>query len=66
VRHEAAAEQKVFIDYSGKKPHIVDPTTGKVRDVITGLAEHQFRHFTGAPGASCEHRRVALIQMSAS
>jgi transposase len=33
MRQEHFAGEKLFIDYAGKKPHIVDPTTGEVIDV---------------------------------
>ena len=33
MRQEHFAGEKLFIDYAGKKPHIVDPSTGEVREV---------------------------------
>lgn len=33
MRQHHVAGDKVFVDYSGKKPHIVDPTTGEVTEV---------------------------------
>jgi len=33
MRQEHFAGEKLFIDYAGKKPHIVDPMTGEVIDV---------------------------------
>lgn len=33
MRQHHVAGDKVFVDYSGKKPHIVDPTTGECREV---------------------------------
>jgi transposase len=33
MRQEHFAGEKLFIDYAGKKPHIVNPTTGEVIDV---------------------------------
>jgi transposase len=33
MRQEHFAGEKLFIDYAGKKPHIVDPKTGEVSDV---------------------------------
>jgi transposase len=33
MRQEHFAGEKLFIDYAGKKPHIVDPKTGEVIDV---------------------------------
>ena len=29
----ARTREKLFIDYSGKKPHLVDPKTGEVQEV---------------------------------
>jgi transposase len=37
MRQHHVAGDKVFVDYSGKKIAIVDPSTGEVRDAeITG------------------------------
>jgi transposase len=33
MRQIHRAGEKLFVDYSGKKPHIVDPKTGEVREV---------------------------------
>jgi len=33
MRQEHRAGEKVFVDYAGQKPHLVDPTTGEVRAV---------------------------------
>jgi transposase len=33
MRQVHRAGEKLFVDYSGKRPHIVDPTTGESRDV---------------------------------
>lgn len=33
MRQEHLAGEKLFIDYAGKKPHFVDPTTGEVVEV---------------------------------
>jgi len=33
MRHVHRAGEKAFVDYSGKKPHIVDPETGECTDV---------------------------------
>lgn len=33
MRHVHVAGEKCFVDYSGKKPHIVDPATGVVTEV---------------------------------
>ena len=33
MRQEHKAGEKVFVDYAGKKPEIVDPHTGEIRDV---------------------------------
>ncbi|MGH7534585.1 MAG: IS21 family transposase, partial [Gemmatimonadales bacterium] len=33
MRQEHRAGEKVFVDYAGQQPHLVDPTTGAVTDV---------------------------------
>ncbi len=33
MRQEHRAGEKVFVDYAGQKPHLVDPTTGAVTEV---------------------------------
>ncbi|MCC7380975.1 MAG: IS21 family transposase [Deltaproteobacteria bacterium] len=33
MRQVHVAGEKLFVDYSGKKPHLVDPQTGEVREV---------------------------------
>jgi transposase len=33
MRQQHRGGEKLFIDYSGKKPHIIDPKTGEVREV---------------------------------
>lgn len=43
MRQEHRAGEKVFVDYAGQKPHLVDPTTGAV---------HAVELFVGVLGAS--------------
>src|SRR5262249_35125714 len=38
MRQVHRAGEKTFVDYSGKKPHLVDPTTGEIVDVELFLA----------------------------
>ncbi len=33
MRQVRRGGEKLFVDYSGKKPHLVDPNTGEVTDV---------------------------------
>jgi transposase len=33
MRQDHRAGEKVFVDYAGQKPHLVDPTTGEITDV---------------------------------
>ncbi len=47
MRQEHRAGEKFFVDYSGKKPHIVDPKTGEVIEVEL---------FVAALGASIDER----------
>jgi hypothetical protein len=42
MRQVHIAGDKGFFDYSGKKPRIVDPTTGEVADVEYALHETAF------------------------
>lgn len=47
MRQTHVAGDKIFVDYSGKKPHIVDPTTGEIRDVelfvaVLGASNYTF------------------------
>lgn len=47
MRQTHVAGDKTFIDYSGKKPHIVDPETGEIREVelyvaVLGASNYTF------------------------
>lgn len=47
MRQTHVAGDKTFVDYSGKKPHLVDPTTGEIRDVelyvaVLGASNYTF------------------------
>jgi hypothetical protein len=33
MRHQHRAGEKTFVDFSGKKPHLVDPKTGEEKPV---------------------------------
>jgi transposase len=51
MRQVHRAGEKVFVDYSGKKPHIVDPKTGEVSDVelfvaVLGASNYTFAEAT--------------------
>jgi transposase len=51
MRQEHRAGEKLFVDYSGKKPHIVDPDTGEVIDVelfiaVMGASNYTFAEAT--------------------
>jgi transposase len=51
MRQVHRAGEKVFVDYSGKKPHLVDPTTGEVTDVelfvaVLGASNYTFAEAT--------------------
>jgi transposase len=51
MRQVHRAGEKAFIDYSGKKPHIADPTTGEVREVelfvgVLGASNYTFAEAT--------------------
>ncbi|HTP28466.1 MAG TPA: IS21 family transposase [Anaeromyxobacteraceae bacterium] len=51
MRQEHRAGEKLFVDYSGKKPHIVDPQTGEVIEVelfvaVLGASNYTFAEAT--------------------
>jgi|GEM_PF-4897205 len=51
MRHEHFAGDKSFVDYAGKKPHFVDPTTGEVIEVelvvgVLGASNYMFAKAT--------------------
>jgi transposase len=48
MRQDHKAGEKLFVDYSGKKPHIVDPATGEVIDVELFVAVLGASNFTYA------------------
>lgn len=48
MRQEHRAGEKLFVDYSGKKPHLVDPLTGECTDVELFVAVHGASNFTYA------------------
>jgi transposase len=55
MRQEHVADDKVFVDYSGKKIGIVDPLTGETREAEIFVA------VLGASGFTYEcHRRLRL------
>jgi hypothetical protein len=55
MRQEHRAGEKLFVDYSGKKPRIVDPKTGEVIEVelfvaALGASNYTFAEATHPPG----------------
>ncbi len=51
MRQIHRAGEKLFVDYSGKKPHIVDPKTGEVQEVelfvaVLGASSYSFAEAT--------------------
>ncbi len=48
MRQVHRAGEKLFIDYSGKKPEVVDPTTGQVREVELFVAVFGASNYTYA------------------
>ena len=51
MRQTHVAGDKTFVDYSGKKPHIVDPETGEIREVelyvaVLGASNYTFAEAT--------------------
>jgi len=66
MRQEHKAGEKLFVDYSGKKPHIVDPKTGEVIEVelfvaVLGASNYTFAEATltqGGPDFIASHLRA--------
>jgi transposase len=55
MRQVHRAGEKLFVDYSGKKPHVVDPDTGEVTDVelfvaVLGASNYTFAEATRTQG----------------
>ena len=48
MRQTHRAGEKLFVDYAGQKPHIVDPRTGECIDVELFVAVHGASNFTYA------------------
>jgi transposase len=61
MRQEHLAGEKLFIDYAGKKPHIVDPSTGEVIDVELFVAVLEASNYTYAE-ATATQRGLGLIR----
>ena len=59
MRQEHKAGEKVFVDYAGKKPEIVDPNTGEI---------HAVELFIGVLGASkppgAKNYRIGFLPIS--
>lgn len=66
MRQEHRAGEKLFIDYSGKKPHIVDPKTGEVVEVelfvaVLGASNYTYAEATltqRGPDFIASHQRA--------
>ena len=54
MRQVHRAGQKLFVDYSGKKPEIVDPATGEVREVELFVAVLGASNFTYAEATATQ------------
>jgi transposase len=61
MRQEHIAGEKTFVDYAGKKPHVVDPHTGEVRDVELFVAVLGASNYTYAE-ATLTQRGPDFIQ----
>lgn len=57
MRQTHRAGEKVFVDYSGKKPRIVEPATGEVVEVELFVAVHGASNYT-----YCEATRTQRIE----
>jgi transposase len=53
MRQVHKAGEKLFVDYSGKKPEIVDPSTGVVRPVELFVAVVGASNYTYAEATEC-------------
>jgi transposase len=66
MRQEHKAGEKLFVDYSGKKPHIIDPKTGEVIEVelfvaVLGASNYTFADATltqRGPDFIASHQRA--------
>ena len=54
MRQIHRAGEKLFVDYSGKKPHLTDPTTGEVREVELFVAVLGASNFTFAEATATQ------------
>lgn len=61
MRQVRKAGDKLFVDYSGKKPEIVDPTTGVVRPVELFVAALGASNYTYAEATETQ-RSADFIQ----
>jgi transposase len=57
MRQEHRAGEKLFVDYSGKKPHIVEPTTGECIEVELFVAVLGASNFTFAEATRTQRSR---------
>ncbi len=56
MRQVHTAGDKAFVDYSGKKPHIVDATTGEVIEVELFVAVLGASNYTYAEATHTQQR----------
>ena len=54
MRQVHRAGEKLFVDYSGKKPHLTDPATGEVREVELFVAVLGASNFTYAEATATQ------------
>ncbi len=67
MRQRHRAGEKTFVDFSGKKPHIVDPKTGEVVEVelfVAALGASSYTYVEATPSQSLESWVKAHERMS--
>src|SRR3954464_2441007 len=60
MRQEHIAGEKLYVDYAGKKPHIVDPKSGEVIEVELFVAVLGASNYTYAEATGARRARVCL------
>ena len=66
LRQVHRAGEKTFIDFSGRRPHIVDPTTGEIREVelfVGALGASHFFYVEALPSQELPHWIAAHVRM---
>jgi transposase len=65
MRQVHRAGEKLFVDYAGQKPRVVDPTTGEVREVELFVAVLGASNYTLTTSWRVDGRRMPRVTCSA-